>query len=124
MSVISDILIIIIITVHKGGRKNKIDPNNYRAITLSSVILKLCEKVIINRLKDSTQIKVSKLQGGFQENMGCLMTSFAFRESLHYAKEHNSKLYVCFLDSRQAFDRVWHKRLVYKQCKIGVDSIK
>ena len=30
-----------IITLHKGGKKRKDDPNNYRAITLSSVILKL-----------------------------------------------------------------------------------
>ena len=26
----------IIVTLHKGGRKSKSDPNNYRAITLSS----------------------------------------------------------------------------------------
>ena len=31
----------IIITLHKGGRKSKTDPNSYRAITLSSAILKL-----------------------------------------------------------------------------------
>ena len=29
----------IIITLHKGGRKSKSDPNNYRAITLTSCIL-------------------------------------------------------------------------------------
>ena len=28
----------LIITLHKGGRKSKKDPNNYRAITLSSAI--------------------------------------------------------------------------------------
>ena len=28
----------IVITLHKGGRKSKTDPNNYRAITVFSVI--------------------------------------------------------------------------------------
>ena len=35
----------IIITLHKGGRKSKTDPNNYRAITLSSVLLKLFGRI-------------------------------------------------------------------------------
>jgi len=30
-----------IITLHKGGKKRTDDPNKYRAITLTSVILKL-----------------------------------------------------------------------------------
>ena len=37
----------VIITLHKGGRKSKKDPNNYRAITLSSAILKLFERVLL-----------------------------------------------------------------------------
>ena len=36
----------IIITLHKSGEKSKTDPNNYRAITLSSAILKLFEKLV------------------------------------------------------------------------------
>jgi len=35
-----------IITLHKGGRKSKSDPNNYRAITLSSSILKVYEMIL------------------------------------------------------------------------------
>ena len=42
-----------IITLHKGGRKRKDDPNNYRAITLSSVILKLYERILLHRLESS-----------------------------------------------------------------------
>ena len=39
----------IIITVHEGGKKSKTDPNNYRAITLSSAILKLFEKLLLEK---------------------------------------------------------------------------
>ncbi|KAH3752590.1 hypothetical protein DPMN_187211 [Dreissena polymorpha] len=53
-------------------------------------------------------------QGGFQEGLGYLMTSFMLRESVYFAREHGSKLYVCYLDGRQAFDKVWHDGLFNK----------
>ena len=40
--------------------------------------------------------------------MGCNMTSFPVQESINYARENQSKRYVCFLDLKQAFDNVWH----------------
>ena len=42
------------------------------------------------------------------------MTSYLVQESVNYAKENNSKLYVCFLDAKQAFDHVWHDGLFFK----------
>ena len=35
-----------IITLYKGGNKRKDDPDSYRAITLSSLLLKLLERVL------------------------------------------------------------------------------
>ena len=109
-----------IIVLHKGGNKSYSDPNNYRAITLSSVVLKLYESVILSRMKQSRYI-INDLQGGFREGMGCLMTSFLFRECNNYAIENNSKLYTCFLDVRQAFDRVWHDALMVKLFNTNID---
>ena len=40
-----------IITLFKGGNKRKDDPDNYRAITLSSVLLKLLERIILTRIQ-------------------------------------------------------------------------
>ena len=42
----------IIITLHKGGRKSKTDPNNYRAITFSSAILKLFEGILLEKSRN------------------------------------------------------------------------
>ncbi len=49
------------------------------------------------------------------------MTSFILQETINFAKEHNSKLYACFLDVRQAFDRVSHAILLLKLAKTGID---
>ena len=35
--------------------------------------------------------------------------------------ENNSKLYVCFLDAKQAFDYVWHAGLFLKLHELGID---
>ena len=111
-----------IITLHKGGSKSKLDPNNYRAITLSSVLLKLYERVLLTRIERSGQVKIHALQGGFQKNSNCLMTSFLVREGSRYAREHNSKLYIAFLDVRKAFDTVWHDALRVMLYNTGIDK--
>ncbi|MEW8545933.1 MAG: reverse transcriptase family protein, partial [Candidatus Thiodiazotropha sp.] len=110
----------IIITIYKGGNRRKDDPNNYRAVTLTSSLLKLYERVLLNRLEKSLP-RLNPLQGGFQKNMGCSMTSYLLQESVNYAKENNSKLYVCFLDVKQAFDNVWHDGLFLKLYDLGID---
>ncbi|XP_045157960.2 uncharacterized protein LOC123524101 [Mercenaria mercenaria] len=96
----------IILTMHKGGNKSRDDPNNYRAITLTSTVLKLFEMVLVERTKPFILQSLSPQQGGFQEKLGCLMTSFVLRESIWFSKENSSKLHICFLDAKQAFDRV------------------
>ena len=50
------------------------------------------------------------------------MTSFLLRESIFYAKENGSKLYVCFLDVKKAFDCVWHDGLFYKLYNSGINK--
>ena len=112
----------IIITLHKGGKKLKNDPNNYRAITLSPTILKIYENVLLMRSKENILSKLNLQQGGFQENLGCSMTSFSLKECILYGKENKSKVFACFLDARQAFDRVWHHGLFFKLHATGIDN--
>lgn len=52
------------------------------------------------------------------------MSSFILREfaGIWFSTEHGSKLFVCYLDTKQAFDRIQHESLIYKLYVIGVDS--
>ena len=111
----------IITTLFKGGGKRKNDPNSYRAISLCSVILKLYEKVILLLLENDGKVSLNPLQGGFQKHVNCTMTSFMLRECICYGAENNSKVYACFLDAKQAFDRTWIKLLLLKLYKTGID---
>ena len=115
----------VIITLYKGGNKRKDDPDSYRAITLSSVLLKLLERIVLTRIQlfDNLTPQIHALQGGFQKNIGCLVTSFMLRESISYAAENGSKVYVCFLDVKKAFDCVWHEGLFYKLYHSGINKV-
>ena len=109
----------IITTLYKVGNKDKSDPNSYRAISLCSTILKLYDKVIIRHVNfDNT---LSPLQGGFQKNLSCSLTSFMIREAIYSATENHCKLFTCYLDVKQAFDNVNHKILLIKLYKTGID---
>ena len=112
----------VIITLHKGGRKSKKDPNNYRAITLSSAILKLFERILLKLLECNLTTPFSTLQGGFRQKTGCNMTSVMLKECCLYAKENHSKLYACFLDVQKAFDKIWHNGLFLKLYNRGIRS--
>ena len=112
----------IITTLHKGGRKSKKDPNSYRAITLTSSILKLFERLILDRLYNNLEKPFNVTQGGFRPSTGCNMSSLMLKECISFAKENHSKLFACFLDIHKAFDKVWHNGLFVKLYNMGIRS--
>ena len=112
----------IIVTMHKGRRRSKTEPNNYRAITLSSCILKLLERILLQHAEAALTVPLSPLQGGFRVNLGCNMSSLMLRECISFTKEKHSKLFVCFLDVQKAFDCVWHNGLFVKLYTMGIKS--
>ena len=112
----------IIITLHKGGRKSKSDPNNYRAITLTSCILKLFERILLQQVEASLNTPLNMLQGGFRAGLSCNMSSLMLKECISFTKENHSKLFVCFLDVQKAFDCVWHNGLFVKLYQMGIRS--
>ena len=104
----------IIITLHKGGRKSKTDPHSYQAIILSSAIQKWFERILLEKAQNSITKQLNWLQGGFRSNTGCNMSSVMLRECILYSKENHSKLYVCYLDTEKASDRMWHCGVFFK----------
>ena len=50
--------------------------------------------MLLTLCKEDGKAELSKLQTCFQPNMGCMMTAFMVRESMHYTAEFGSKLYT------------------------------
>ena len=110
-----------VVPITKSGRSHS--PNNYRPISLLSVLSKVLEKhihTLINHLKQ--HYPLSDCQWGFQNGRS---TVSAFLSTIHHWLQlMESGMDVCavFLDYRKAFDSVPHAPLMKKLQDIGLHT--
>lgn len=92
------------------------DPNNYRAITLLSVISKTFEAILADRLyaKADSDNLLEEAQGGFRVKRGCRDQILVLTETLEMCRSERRPAFVAFLDVRKAYDTVWHEGLFHK----------
>ena len=100
----------------KTGNTNDID--NYRIITLSPVISKLFELVLMSICEDC--FVVDPLQFGFKRNTGCPDAIFTLRCTIEHFTQCGGSVYAASLDIRKAFDRVNHYKLFCSLLSYGV----
>ena len=103
----------------KGSIENV---ENYRGITLLSVIGKLFTNILNSRLNDRAenyQVYV-EAQAGFRKCMGTLDNIFVMHSLISHCLNNNKKLYSAFIDFRKAFDFVVRDVLWYKLIQNGV----
>lgn len=103
--------------------KNKGDPNlptNYRRITVTSIIGKILEKIMVDYTKEILTPQLNRLQRGFCTSASSINTSFILSETLAHAKDAGDPLHYMFLDASKAFDVVWHDSLLNKINDLGI----
>ena len=114
----------IIHTLYKGNGKKRNDPNSYRPVTLLPVLYKLFERLMLGRLQawisDKNIAFPNPQQSAYQRNRSCVSTSFVMMEAIYHQLEKHSKVYACFLDTKKAYDTVWHNGLLYKLFNFGI----
>lgn len=99
--------IIVPIVKDKAGNQN--DVNNYRGITLTSVISKLFELIILEICEE--YLVTHEMQFGFKKNSGCNHAIFVMTEVIKYYLENGSSVFLSALDLTKAFDKVNHYKL-------------
>ena len=113
----------IIVILFKGGEKN--DLNNYRGITLLSVIGKLLVGILNERLtKFVEKYKiVNENPAGFRKGYRTPNHIFTLHSVINYTINVKKKpFYVCFVDFKKAFDEVSHVLLWQKLANYGIDG--
>jgi hypothetical protein len=114
----------LMITLLKPGKKIKSQPDNYRGITLLPVVYKLFEKVTLTRmvqyLKDENFEFPDPLQCAYQKLLSSLNATFSIQETIKYNQERGSKMFMCLMDNRKAFDIVWHDGLFVLLHRLGI----
>ncbi|CAD6185382.1 unnamed protein product [Caenorhabditis auriculariae] len=82
------------------------DLNNFRPISLLSVVYKLFTKVIVNRLEKQLDNFQPSSQSGFRRNYSCLDHIHALTQVVERHREHQMPLALAFVDYYKAFDSV------------------
>lgn len=104
-----------IILIPKPGKKLE-DLQSYRPISLLPVISKIFEKLFVKRLKPILISKnlIPAHQFGFRQQHSTVEQVHRIVDKI--SKDLEAKRYcaAAFLDVSQAFDKVWHKGLLYK----------
>lgn len=100
--------------IFKGGKRNL--PSNYRPISLTSLVSKICEHIITsamwlhidqyNLLKDT--------QHGFRKSYNTTTQLIHVIHSANQALDKKEKFHLVSFDFAKAFDKVPHGRLIHK----------
>ena len=89
---------------------------SYRPISLLPIVSKPFERLLLNKIKTSVPLStiIPNHQFGFREGHATVQQC---HRTVHYIMEAMDDKKICtaaFLDIQQAFDKVWHKGLLYK----------
>ena len=82
---------------------------NWRPITISSILLRLFNKIIGYRM--FKYFEIDKRQLGFRPINGCSMNILWLHHLLKHARLNKRDLYVCLIDVAKAFDSVPHESI-------------
>ena len=93
--------------------------NNSRTIALICQSSKILLRIIANRMKTNLKTEVAEEQAGFRPGTGTRSHSLNLKMVTEKCREHNKKLYPCFIDYCKAFDTVDHNVLWRKMSDMG-----
>ena len=109
-----------IIPLFKKGSRNKSE--NYRPVSLTSVICKLLERLIKDHMVEFL-VKhklLNSSQHGFLKARSCLTNMLCFLEEITKWIDVGSPVDIIYLDFQKAFDKVPHQRILLQLKAHGI----
>jgi len=93
---------------------SKADPKNYRPVSLTSLISKVMEHILVSQIMKHLQSYniLSEVQYGFRPSHSCEAQLLLTTNDLVKAIDNKLQTDMAILDFSKAFDKVAHTRLV------------
>ena len=91
------------------GKGERLECNNYRGISLLSVVGKAYGRLLIKRIRDVTEGVIGDEQCGFRRERGCMDQVFVVRQVCEKYIAKGKNVYWAFMDLEKAYDRVDRK---------------
>jgi hypothetical protein len=98
-----------IIPVPKSGDLSKTD--NYRGISLTCIIAKMYNRMILNRIRPAIDPQLRTNQNGFRPKRTTVAQIMALRRLIEGVKEKNLPAVLTFIDFRKAFDSISRSKM-------------
>lgn len=108
----------VIVPIPKKGDLSLCD--NWRRISLLDVMGKVFAKVVQGHLQDVVEDVVSESQCGFRKERGCIDMIFCARQLVEKAREHDTSVYMLFVDLSKAYDSIPRQTLQLLLQKYGL----
>ena len=114
----------VVVPVYKGGGKDPLKIDNYRGITLTSMVAKVLEFLLLERL-DMVFMEAGLPhinQTTYRRRVSCEDAVFATQEFVAKYLRGGSPVYMCLYDLQKAFDSVEYPVLLEKLFDAGVNG--
>ena len=95
-----------IVPVHK--KDNKSNVQNYPPISLTSLVMKVYERILYKELLYRTESKIDPHQHGFLRNKSCNTNLLSFTNSIASSLHDKTGVDAVYFDFAKAFDTVSH----------------
>ncbi len=111
----------IVVPILKAG-KEAAKPGPYRPTALTSVMCKIMERIVTNRLtyKLEEQGWFTPIQSGLRVGRSTMDSVLALDLDIRKAKSSKEAVVAVFLDIEKAYDMLWKEGLVIKLFNAGI----
>ena len=111
-----------VVPIHKKGSKS--DVENYRPISLTSIVGKILERIIRDELMARCNHLIDQRQHGFLTGKSCGTQLIGFCDSLAISLNNKIRTDVIYFDFAKAFDSVRHDIILHKlKFQFSIDGL-
>ena len=99
-----------IIPVPKSGDLS--NTNNYRGISLTCILAKMYNRMILNRIRSVIDPKLRMNQNGFRPERTTVAQILTLRRIIEEVKANNLPAIITFIDFKKAFDSIHREKMM------------